>query len=241
VAGLLSPQRRALTRSMPGLLRGWLRPLKTEVRQDWLDCENVKNRSFIGTIEHRGVCKGWVQFFQDKGGAMKTIILRLSIATAVVMCATVLLAKEPRNGSGNAGGGRSAAQGIGPDQGRIDVRANTEPRNNVDALRRDNQPSSQGNINARGNGILERERQRTDCVGHENNWRYRQNGNVWWYWGADNRWLYWQNDRWVGLSSDSSQDENAWRYRWHDVRWWYWTTSNRWLYWDDNQWVATSG
>jgi hypothetical protein len=195
----------------------------------------------MGTIEHRGVYKGRGHFYQNKGGDMKTTIQKLSIAAALVMCATVLAAKEPRNGERSAGGGRSAVQGIAPSQGRIDVRGNTEARNNVDALRRDNQPSSQGNINVRGNGIPEGERQRTDGVGHENNWRYRQNGNVWWYWAADNHWLYWQNDRWVGMSSETSTDENGWRYRWHDGRWWYWTTANRWLYWNDNQWVPSSG
>jgi hypothetical protein len=169
---------------------------------------------------------------------MKTTILRVSITVAVAMCAMALLAKEPRTGSGNAGGGRNDVQGKGPDQGRTDVRGQANVRSNVNTLGKENLPSSQGKASPQVNHRTDGERQRTDGVSRDN-WRYRQNGNLWWYW-TDNRWLYWQNDRWVGTSVENNQNESSWRYRWYDGRWWYWTTANRWLYWDDSQWVASS-
>jgi hypothetical protein len=149
------------------------------------------------------------------------------------------MAKEPQIGSGNAGGGRSNVQANGPNQGRSDVRG-TDARGNVGTLGRENQPSSQGKANPQSIGRTDGERQRTNDAGQDN-WRYRQNGNQWWYWTADNRWMYWANNRWVGSSSENNQGQIDSRYRWYDGRWWYWTTENRWLYWDNSQWVASSG
>ena len=75
---------------------------------------------------------------------MKTSILKASVAAAVVLCSTVLVAKEPRIGSGNAGGGKSNVQGKGPDQSRTDGRGKTDAHSNIDTRGKENPPSSQG-------------------------------------------------------------------------------------------------
>ncbi len=182
-----------------------------------------------------------IQFFSTKGGGMKTALLNASIATAIVMCATgLLVAKEPRGGSGNSAGGSNGVQGKGPDHGQNDSRGQSDARSNFDTIGKEKSSSNQEKTNSRGNGKADGERQRTEGGGRDN-WRYRQTGNRWWYWTADKRWVYWDNNRWVGTSSENSQDENAWRYRRYEGRWWYWTTENRWLYWNDSEWFASSG
>jgi hypothetical protein len=179
-----------------------------------------------------------IQFFATKGGGMKTALLKASIATAIVMCATGLVAKEPRGGSGNSAGGSNGVQGKSPDHGQNDFRGTTDAPSNVGTFGKEKSSSNQEKTNSRGNGKSDGERQRTESVGRDN-WRYRQTGNRWWYWTADNHSVYWNNNRWVGTSSENSQDENAWRYRQYEGRWWYWTTENRWLYWNDVEWVAS--
>jgi len=163
---------------------------------------------------------------------MKISILRVSIAAAVVLCATGLLAKEPQSNSGG-GDGRSEARGKAPDKAR------TQGPSNIGAPGKVNPQSRPTNLNPQGNGNPSDSRQRTDAGGRED-WRYRQNDNRWWYWTADNHWLYWENNRWVSGASDTNQDAVDPRYRWYNGRWWYLTTDNRWLYWDDNQWVTSN-
>jgi len=171
---------------------------------------------------------------------MKTTILKVSIVAVAILCSAALVAKEPRGGSGNSAGGTNGVQGKGSDHGQTDSRGKSDARSNVDTFGKENSPNSQEKAISRGNGKTDGERQRTEGVGHDN-WRYRQTGNRWWYWSADNHWLYWDNNRWVGTSSENSQDENAWRYRRYEGRWWYWTTENHWLYWNDSEWVVSGG